>query len=149
MANNVYSFLDISATISGPGGNFSLTQGGVAKEGIVISRSNDQNAMTIGADGEGMHSLRADRSGQVTIRLLRTNPLNHQLSVMFDYQTTSSALHGQNQISLRNLTRGDWVTATRAAFKRKPSFQNAEDGDIIEWPFDVVKIDGQFGDGNG
>jgi hypothetical protein len=148
MSNNTYSFLDISAAMTGPGITTSLTGGGVAKEGIVVSRANDQNTMVIGADGRGMHSLRADKSGTVTLRLLKTNPLNHVLSAAFDYQTTSSALHGQNTFSVRNTARGDNWVASQCAFKRKPAFQNAEDGDIIEWPFDSISIDGVFGDGN-
>ena len=148
MAQNVtYSFLDCSAALSGPGGSLTLTGGGTAREGITFSRNNDTNSMMVGADGVGMHSLRADKSGTVTVRLLRTNPLNSSLSKMFDYQTTSSANHGQNVISGRNPVRGDDYEASGCAFKRKPPLNMGEDGDVVEWQFDAIRIDGEFGDG--
>jgi hypothetical protein len=56
----VYSFLDVSATISGPGGTFSIgSDAGVAEEGITTAYTGEKNTMTIGADGAGMHSLHA------------------------------------------------------------------------------------------
>ncbi|MBU9403923.1 DUF3277 family protein, partial [Burkholderia multivorans] len=59
-----YSFQDVTATIVGPGGAFSLGYGSAnAEEGITIAQAGDKNTMTVGADGEVMHSLHADKSG--------------------------------------------------------------------------------------
>jgi predicted SPOUT superfamily RNA methylase MTH1 len=143
-----YSFLDTSAAISGPGGTFSLSSGGVAKEGITIARSSDKNSMVIGADGEGMHSLHADESGKVTIRLLKTNPVNALLSQMYRYQKTSSAYWGRNTISVRDPVRGDDGECQEVAFTKHPDVTQAEDGGMIEWVFDAIKIDQVLGDGN-
>ena len=36
----------------------------------------DKSAMTIGADGQGMHSLSGSRAATVTCRFLKTSPVN-------------------------------------------------------------------------
>ncbi len=43
---------------------------------ITVTQWAAQNTMTIGADGEVMHSLHADKSGTVTVNLLKTSPTN-------------------------------------------------------------------------
>jgi len=137
-----YSFLDVTASIAGPSGSFNLGYGeAVADEGIVTAMAGDKNTMTVGADGEGMHSLHADKSGQVTLRYLKTAPVNAKLMAMYDAQTLSSSLHGQNLITIRNTASGDTTTARQCAFKKKPDLRYAKDGDIVEWVFDSVKID--------
>ncbi|MDI8107039.1 PfkB family carbohydrate kinase, partial [Salmonella enterica subsp. enterica serovar Anatum] len=41
----------------------------------------------IGADGEVMHSLHADKSGTVTVNLLKTSPTNKKLSLAYNAQS--------------------------------------------------------------
>ncbi len=98
----------------------------------------DKNSMVIGADGSVMHSLHAGKGCTVTIRLLKTSPVNYQLMSLFNYQTTSSANHGQNTISIRNPVRGDSITVSQAAFKKQPDLSYAKDGNTVEWGFDGV-----------
>ncbi|MDN7558793.1 phage protein [Burkholderia orbicola] len=141
-----YSFIDVTATLVGPTGIITLGYGeATAKEGIVIARANDTNTMTIGSDGEGMHSLRADKSGQVTIRYLKTAPNNAKLMAMYDAQRLSSALWGKNLIEVGQTAAGDIITARSCAFKKPPNIAYAEDGDILEWVFDAIKIDSLLG----
>lgn len=137
-----YSFLDTQCTIVGPGGAISIGPGaGNSKEGISIEPSQDVNAMTVGADGEGYHNLHADKSGRATIRLLKTSPVNGQLSLMYNVQRASSAAWGQNTIALTNNTLGDAITCQNVAFGRVPTLTYAEDGAFNEWRFDSIKID--------
>lgn len=141
-----YSFQDVQATLAGPTGFIDLGYGaGVAEEGITVEMAGDKNTMMIGADGEGMHSLHADKSGTVTVRLLKTSPKNAQLMAMYDAQTLSSALHGNNVIVIRNPVSGDVTTCRSCAFKKKPPLNYKKDGDIVEWTFDSIKIDSLLG----
>lgn len=141
-----YSFKDVTATFVGPTGIFSLGYGSAnAEEGIDVVAAGDKNTMTIGADGEGMHSLHADKSGQITVRLLKTSPMNQKLMATYDAQTISSSLWGQNIITISNTAVGDLHVGRQCAFKKKPDFKYAKDGDIIAWVFDVVKIDSALG----
>lgn len=141
-----YSFQDVQATLVGPTGIVNLGYGAaVADEGISIDMAGDKNTMLIGADGEGMHSLHSDKSGMVTVRLLKTSPTNAKLMAMYDAQTLSSSLHGQNLITVTNPSSGDITTARSCAFKKKPSLNYKKDGDVIEWVFDSIKIDSLLG----
>lgn len=137
-----YSFQDVAATIVGPGGAFSLGYGqATAEEGISIVQSSDKNTMTVGSDGEGMHSLHADKSGQVTLRYLKTAPINAKLMALYDAQSLDSRLWGKNLIEVRQTAAGDVTTARSCAFKKPADLKYAKDGDIVEWVFDSIKID--------
>lgn len=141
-----YSFLDVSVTIDGEGGNFSIREG-ASEEGISIEPTGDQNTMTEGADGSTMHSLSASSASTVTVRLLKTSPVNKQLMTMFNYQTASSARWGGNTITVEDTARGDLITVTRAAFKKAPPLKYAKAGDVVEWVFDGGKTTYVLGKG--
>ena len=139
---STYSFLDVQATLAGPTGVINLGAGAaVAEEGISTDASGDKNTMMIGSDGEGMHSLHADKSGTVTVRLLKTSPTNQKLHAAYTAQTINSALHGSNVITITNPKAGDMTVARSCAFSKKPSLNYKKDGDIIEWVFHSLKID--------
>jgi hypothetical protein len=145
---STYSFQDVQASISGPGGNFQLGHGvGVAEEGITIADSGERTTMTIGADGKGMQSLHADNSGKVTVRLQKTSPVNAQLEQMFNTQKQSSASWGQNVITVSDVARGDFIVATEVAFLKRPDLVYAKDANMLEWEFVAVDIDRKLGSG--
>ena len=144
-----YSFLDVTAAIQGAGGSINLAAGaGSAEEGITIEAMEDKNIMTIGADGAGMHSLVANEASTVTVRLLKTSPINAQLSQMYNTQTASSALHGRNTITVRDSIRGDSITMTEVAFKKRPAINYAKEGGAVEWTFDAIKTTTVLGNGS-
>ena len=77
-----YSFMDVTASLSGPTGEIDLGYGSASsEEGITVAMGGPKNTMTIGADGEVMHRLHADKSGTVTVNLLKTSPTNKKLSL--------------------------------------------------------------------
>lgn len=141
-----YSFQDVTASISGPGGNFDL-KGGNPAEGITIEATGDKNIMTVGADAHVMHSLRADDSGLVTVRLLKTSPVNALMQSLYNSQKQSSATWGKNVISIRDIARGDDITATECAFAGAPTYTYAEEGGMMEWRFHAGKVDPKLGSG--
>jgi len=136
---STYSFLDVNATLVGPGGSVNLgASAAAAEEGITVEAMEDKNIMTIGAGGQGMHSLVANKASTVTIRLLRTSPTNNALQNMYNFQTGSSSRHGRNVIVITDLQRGDVITASGAAFKREPTLTYAKEGGMLEWSFDAI-----------
>lgn len=139
MAQITYSFLDTHCSIVGPGGAFDLT-GGVAKEGITVVPREDKNRLDIGADGSGMHSLRADKSANLTIRLLKNSPTNALLSAMYNFQQVSSSLWGQNTVSIISAI-GDVISLRQVAFKKQPSVTYAEEGPMNEWEMESILLD--------
>lgn len=141
-----YSFQDTVATITGPTGSSPLANGaGAADEGISFEMTGDKNTMTTGADGSVMHSLHAEKSGRVVVRLLKTSPINALLQAMYDAQTATASLHGQNVIVCQQKSSGDVTTARQVAFKRKPPLTYAKEGNVTEWEFDAGLIDTVLG----
>lgn len=137
-----YSFQDVNATLTGAAGVINLGNGAsVAKEGITVTIAQDRNLMTVGADGEYMHSLRQDKSGQVTVRLIYTSPINAMLQAMYDAQALSSTAWGANVIVITNKGNSEVTTCRGVAFKKQPDRTYAEDGTFLEWTFDCGKID--------
>ena len=146
--NVTYSFLDVQASITGPGGAFSLGNGaGNAEEGITVSMVDDKNTMTIGADGTPMHNLHASKAATVSVKLLKTSPVNQKLSQMYALQTTTSGLHGQYVLTINNPVLGDTITCLYVAFKKFPDNVNAKDGGMNDWVFDAGIVDLSLGGG--
>lgn len=145
--SKTYSFLDVAASIQGPGGAFPLGSGaGIAEEGITITPTGPMNGMLIGADGEGMHSLYADRSAKITVRLLKTSPTNKLLSEMVAFQRSSGSLHGQNTLVINDMSRNDSIAGRQVAFAKIPDITYAKDGGTVEWEFDAVRMDPILGE---
>ena len=146
---STYSFLDVNASISGPGGSFRLGSGtGAAEEGITVAMTEEKNTMTVGADGKVMHSLHAGKSGKVTVRLLKTSPVNAQLSQLYQLQAQSSAVWGVNTMTVNDVARGDVVSCRDVAFAKHPDLVYAKDGNVNEWEFMAGYIDQLLGSGN-
>lgn len=133
----VYSFLNVNAFMVGPGIVANLAAGAAAaEEGITIEAAEDKNVMTVGADGLAQHSLVASNAAKVTIRLLKTSPVNALLMVAYDLQSASSALWGQNVLTINDSGRGDISNLRQGAFQKKPTITYAKEGGMMEWTFD-------------
>ena len=140
--SSTYSFLDVTASLVGPGGAISLGSGaGAAEEGISVDPTEEINTMTVGADGSGMHTLHANKSGRVTVRLLKTSPTNGLLSAMYAFQTAGSLTHGQNTLMINDVARGEIIACRQVAFAKAPAVQYGKDAGVMEWDFNAVLID--------
>jgi hypothetical protein len=136
--SKVYSFLDTKCAIVGVGGAFTLT-GGATDEGITIAPRADKNTLVIGADGSGMHSRHADKSANISIKLLKNSPTNALLSAMYNIQAETGAGWGQNTIALSSSV-GDVITCTEVAFKKQPSVTYGKEGGMNEWDLECVSM---------
>ena len=145
--SGTYSFLDVLASFAGPGasGGFDIQGMGIAAEGIKVTMNGDQDIMSIGAAGDGMHSLSASKAGRISITLLKTGPGNALLNALFNYQRQSSAYWGQNQMSVRNPVTGDSVVAQAGAFVKRPDVIYDVAGPMMVWEFNFVEIDTTLG----
>ena len=140
-----YSFESVEASITGPGGVISIgSQSGSSDEGISVEPA-VRNTMTTGASAAVMHSLHAQKSGKLTIRLLKTSPINAQLSVMQALQMASPSLHGQNVITITDMNLGDLITATQVAFTRAAPLTYGKEGGMNTWEFDCGQINELLG----
>jgi hypothetical protein len=141
-----YSFLDVNASISGPGGSFSIKDAGLSDEGISVSQTSDKNTMMVGAAGDGMHSLRASTAVRVTISLLKTGIGNAQLNELYRHQMTSSAYWGQNTITITNAVTGDSIMLTGCAFVKQTDLGYKTEGGLNVWAFDCIASQQILGD---
>ncbi|BDH45758.1 hypothetical protein TUM12370_18020 [Salmonella enterica subsp. enterica serovar Choleraesuis] len=142
-----YSFIDVTASFTGPTGVIDLGYGSAnSQEGIAVSMTEAKNTMTVGADGEVMHSLHAGKSGSVTVTLLKTSPVNKKLSLAYNAQSQSSSSWGNNVIVIRNTSSGDITTARSVAFQKQPDHTNGKDAGTVAWVFDCGKIDQLLGE---
>lgn len=143
-----YSFLDCNCSLIGPGGSLSLGSGaGDSEEGITITRTEDKNTMTTGADGEVMHSLHGGNSGLITVRLLKTSPMNAALMEMYNYQKSTSGRWGQNQFRVSDLARGDVHSSSETAFAKVPDITYAKEGGHNDWTFHAGQLTTVLGAG--
>lgn len=135
-----YSFLNVSATISGPGAvGLNMGAGSAnSEEGITIESVEDKNTMTIGADGKGMHSLNASDARKIVVRLLKTSPVNGLLMALYNLQSSSSSLWGQNVIAVTDSGNADGTIIQGCAFKKVPTLTYAKEAGFNEWEFDGI-----------
>lgn len=148
MAKVTYSFLEVLAGLVGPGGAVPLASGsGADQEGITIDSSAEISTMQVGADGFGQHSLGADRSGHIVVRLLRMSPVNAVLMGMYNFQTASAGNHGQNIITITDKIKGDVVTCEQVAFTKAPTMNFGKEAGTVEWQFAAVRITRALGVG--
>ncbi|BDS24913.1 MAG: DUF3277 family protein [Hafnia sp.] len=142
-----YSFMDVTATLTGPTGSIDLGYGSAnSEEGISVAMGGAKNTMTEGADGEIMHSLHAGKSGTATCNYLKTSPKNKQLSLMYNAQSLSSALWGNNVLVIRNKVSGDIISCRSVAFQKQPDYNNPKVAGTVAWVFDCGKIDEILGE---
>lgn len=142
----VYSFRDVHATLTGPGGVVPLgSDAGVSEEGIRYEATEEKDIMKQGADGSIAHSLRGTKSGHITVSFLKTSPTNNLLQTLYNFQIQSSLNWAQNTLVISNIATGDTVTCQGVAFSRLPSNLFAKDAGIIEWEFYAAQIDVQLG----
>lgn len=141
-----YSFADVNATITGPGGIISLGSGsGIAEEGITVEMEEDKDRLVVGADGTPMHSLHAGKQGTVAVRIQKTSPTNALLQAMYDFQSLSSANWGSNVLLISNPATGDVTSCRSVAFRRQAPLTYAKDANINEWGFNAGLIDRVLG----
>lgn len=141
-----YSFVDVTASLTGPTGVIDLGYGSAnGDEGITVTMAAGKNTMTVGVDGEVIHSLSAGKSGTITVTLQQTSSVNKKLSLAFNAQSQSSTTWGNNVIVIRNAASGDVVTARSVAFQKHPDYNNAGTAGTVAWVFDCGKIDQVLG----
>jgi Protein of unknown function (DUF3277) len=141
-----YSFENVIATISGPNGAFSLTDNGVANEGITLT-PDERVTIQRGAAGDWMYTLHSAQGGRLAIRVLKNGALNGLLSTMFDSDSLSSATIGQNMISVHNPQVGDAWTLVGCAFSKMPTVTYGTEGPMLEWDGIAGIMHGVIGNG--
>lgn len=133
-----YSFLAVQATLVAPSMSFDIGSSGVAAEGIRLAMVGEKDVMTIGADGDGMHTLIASDASNCEVHLLKDAPGNSMMNALYNFQKTSSANWGQIQISIANNVMGDSIVLAGGAFAKQADIVYATEGVMNIWSFKFV-----------
>ena len=145
-----YSFADFNASITGlgpePNISFGSGAGVSADEGITVEPTQDDNIQTVGADGVVQNNKVAGSPAVITVRLLKTSPVNQQLSRMYTFQRAAGVRSDANIITMTQIISGETHTFEKVAFKKRPGFTFATDGGMTEWTFDCGKAVQFLGD---
>lgn len=148
MGTTTYSFADVSASYSGPGGTFAIGNGaGPSEEGISITQVDDIGTLTVGADGAFMHSLHSGRAGTVTARFLKTSPVNALLNDAMNAERQSGASYGDGTIVIRNPARGDVISCVGCGWRKVPDLTFGKTGQMVEWTWNAGRVDQKLGTG--
>ena len=146
-AFETYSFLDVQATLVAPGYTFDLASSGIAAEGIRIAMVGEKIATTIGADGDGMHTLIASQASNCEITVLKSAPLNAMLNALYNFQTSSSANLGNIQITINNPAVGDTIFLVGGAMVKQADISYAEQATLNVWTFRFIARHDILGNG--
>jgi Protein of unknown function (DUF3277) len=130
-----YSFLDVQATLVAPSVTFDIASAGVSAEGIRLSMVGEKDVMTVGADGDVMHTLIASDASNCEISLLKDAAGNKLLNDLYNFQKASSANWGGIQITIANNVTGDTITLVGGAFAKQADISYAQEGTMNVWPF--------------
>ena len=145
--SGTYSFLDVTCSLVSPQASFSLSENGIAEEGLRIVMAGPKNTRTMGADGSGMMSLHASDAGDVTVNLLKVSPINALLNALYRQQKVSSASWGGIQLTIGNAILGDNIVAQLGAFQKQADVGYVVDGGFMIWPFEFISISEILGNG--
>jgi len=142
-----YSFLDVQATLVAPSQSFDIASAGVSSEGIRLAMVGEKDVMTIGADGDGMHTLIASDASNCEISLLKDAPGNALMNALYNFQKTSSANWGGIQITINNNIMGDTIVLNGGAFAKQADIAYAQEGTMNVWSFKFISRDDTLGNG--
>jgi hypothetical protein len=145
--SGTYSFLDVQCGLVSPQASFTLSENGIAEEGITIAMAGPKQTRTMGADGTGMLSLHASNAANVTIRLLKVSPINAMLNALYREQMVSSASWGGIQITVGNPVLGDNIVCQLGGFTKQADVPYATDGGIMTWEFEFISVSEMLGNG--
>lgn len=137
-----FSFQDTILAVNG----VEITGWADGDDVIDIDRSVDSISHKVGASGEMMISVNADKSGVVTIKLQQTSPSNLYLNSLCMLQEASGSLFVPVAVTFMDTYRND-IAAGLAGYIKKPAkMTRGQQANNQEWVFVVERLDLVYGD---
>jgi hypothetical protein len=138
----VYSFQNIVMIING----VEITGWAEGDDVISVKRRNDSASDKVGAAGEMMVSLSADKSGEIGFKLQQTSASNRFLNNLVQLQEAGSNLFVPVTVTVQDTFRRDSASGTVGYLKKPADFQRGAQGSNQEWTIVVERLDLVFGD---
>ena len=126
----VYSPTDVSISVDG----FEVT--GYAEDSMVeISRNSEARTLHVGAQGEVVVTLTADRSGQIKINLKQNSPANQKLTELYNQLESFSCIVKDS--SLPNSS----ASGSECYVQKLPDWKRGKEVGEVEWVLLVADLD--------
>lgn len=137
-----YSFQNTVVVING----IELTGWAEGDDAIDIKRRADSASDKIGAGGEMMVSVSADKSGEMTFKLQQTSSSNKYLNSLCQLQESNGADFTPVHVLFQDTFRQDLASGTVGYVKKPADIQRGAQGNNQEWTIVVERLDLVFGD---
>lgn len=136
-----YSFQDVVLLING----VEITGWAEGDDVIQAKRRNDSISDSMGAGGEMMVSVSADKSGEFTFKLQQTSSSNKYLSGMLNLQEAGGSVFVPVTVLLKDSYRQDIATGTVGYLKKPADMVRGAKGNTQEWVVVTERMDLVFG----
>lgn len=137
-----YSFKDTIMVVNG----LEITGWDEGDDVIDISRREDSISDKVGAGGEMMASVSADRSGSIKIKLQQTSSSNKFLMALCAVQEAAGSDFVPVACMFQDTYRNDLAAGTQGYIKKPADMKRGQKGNSQEWEIIVERLDLLYGD---
>lgn len=113
---------------------------------IATTRNQDSYAIRPGALGDVTRIRMRDRTGRVTVTVMKESPVNDLLSAIHVADELNNS--GVGTLAIQSLNTTTILEAPNAWIVRLPDFENATEASGVEWLFDCDVLAGVHGGAN-
>jgi Protein of unknown function (DUF3277) len=132
-----YSFLNTVVLVNG----VEIQGWADGDDAISIKPNEDMASHKVGASGDMMVSISADRSGEFTFKLLQTSNSNSYLLSLSQNQQLGGSSFYPLAVKFQDVHRQDMADGTSGYLKRLPDLTRGEEGATQEWTIVVERLD--------
>lgn len=136
-----FSFLNTVVLVNG----VEITGWADGDDAISVKRRTDSASDKVGAAGDMMVSISADKSGEVAFKLLQTSGSNAYLKSLCDVQESAVSAFVPIQFQFTDVNRNDTAGGTSGYIKKPAEFTRGEKGAVQEWTIVVEQLNLSFG----
>lgn len=136
-----YSFQDCVMLVNG----VEITGWDEGDDVIKVSRRADAITDKVGAGGEMMVSVSADRSGEFAFKLQQTSSSNKYLQQLMDLQQASGSNFVPIGVLFQDTYRNDMASGASGYLKKPPEMSRGANAGTQEWTVVVERLDLVFG----
>lgn len=127
--SSAYSMVNVSATIDGRQ-VLGMWDG---DDAIVVTPGAEIGSMLIGADGSSLFSQSADRSAQISVKLMHTSPSHRQLMQKLKRQQQLGAQNAAFPFSFIDTASGEGGSADKCFIMAAPADSKGKNATVREW----------------
>lgn len=138
MADTSYSPSYVSITYNPSGFGPILFQGFGPGDFVKVAYNTDAASMSVGADGEAIHNISADRSGTIEVTLQASSPTNQALAAVEAAQRLNPV--GVGPLNVQDVSGTHNISGTSVRIRKSPDFVRGTELGVNVWIFQAGHI---------